>query len=116
MLGGGSFTSRLYNEVREKRGLAYGVSSYLLPLAPHGAVHGQHADQADRTGEALELIEAQIARMASEGPTEEELDKAKAYIKGSYPLNFDTSSNIAASCCRSNSTILASTTSTAATA
>jgi zinc protease len=95
ILGGGSFTSRLYNEVREKRGLAYGVSSYLLSFAHTALFMASTQASADRTGEALEVIEAQIARMASEGPTEEELDKAKAYIKGSYPLNFDTSTGIA---------------------
>jgi zinc protease len=95
VLGGGSFTSRLYNEVREKRGLAYGVSSYLLSFMHTALFMASTQTQADRTSEALEVIEAQIARMASEGPTEDELSKAKAYIKGSYALNFDTSSGIA---------------------
>jgi zinc protease len=95
ILGGGSFTSRLYDEVREKRGLAYGVYSYLLTLK-HSALFmvGTQAS-ADRTGEALALIEAQIRRMVDEGPTEDELAKAKAYLKGSYALNFDTSTKIA---------------------
>ena len=95
ILGGGSFTSRLYDEVREKRGLAYGVYSYLQTLK-HSALFmvGTQAN-ADRTGEALALIEAQIRRMVDEGPTEEELAKAKAYLKGSYALNFDTSTKIA---------------------
>ena len=95
ILGGGSFTSRLYNEVREKRGLAYGVHSYLLTLRHSALFMASTQASADRTGEALELIEAQIRRMAAEGPTEEELAKAKAYLKGSYALNFDTSSKIA---------------------
>jgi zinc protease len=51
--------------------------------------------QANSTKEALELIEAQIKRMVTEGPTEDELVKAKAYLKGSYALNFDTSTKIA---------------------
>jgi len=96
MLGGGSFTSRLYNEVREKRGLAYGVYSYLLPYDHAAMFMVSTQTAADRTGEALDVIEAQIARMASEGPTEDELAKAKAYLKGSYALRFDTSSKIAA--------------------
>jgi zinc protease len=50
---------------------------------------------ADRTGEAVGLIESQVQRMVREGPTEEELAKAKSYLKGSYALNFDTSSKIA---------------------
>jgi zinc protease len=95
ILGGGSFTSRLYNEVREKRGLVYGVSSYLMTLR-HSALFmvGTQASS-DHAGEAVELIEAQIRHMADEGPTEAELSKAKAYLKGAYVLNLDTSSKIA---------------------
>ena len=95
ILGGGSFTSRLYDEVREKRGLAYGVSSYLLPMRHAAMFMAQTQTQANSTKEALELIEAQVDRMANEGPTEDELAKAKAYLKGSYALNFDTSTKIA---------------------
>ena len=95
VLGGGSFTSRLYNEVREKRGLAYGVYSYLLPLRHSAMLMASTQASADRTGQALELIETQIRRMVEEGPTEEELAKAKSYLKGSFALSFDTSSKIA---------------------
>jgi zinc protease len=95
VLGGGSFTSRLYNEVREKRGLAYGVSSYLLSYVHTALFMASTQASADRTAESLKVIEAEIARMASEGPSEDELNKAKAYVKGSYPLNFDTSKGIA---------------------
>ncbi len=95
ILGGGSFTSRLYNEVREKRGLAYGVGSYLLTLRHSALLMASTQASADRTGQALEIIEQQIRRMVAEGPTEDELAKAKAYLKGSYALNFDTSTKIA---------------------
>lgn len=95
ILGGGSFSSRLYNEVREKRGLAYGVYSYLAPMEYSGLFMGGTQTRSDRTGEALELIEAEIRRIAAEGPTAEELAKAKAYLKGSYALGFDTSTKIA---------------------
>lgn len=95
ILGGGSFTSRLYDEVREKRGLAYGVYSYLLTLRHAAMFMASTQTQADSAREALELIEAQIRRMGDEGPTEAELAKAKAYLKGSYALNFDTSTKIA---------------------
>ena len=95
ILGGGSFTSRLYNEVREKRGLAYGVNSYLLSLRHSAMLMATTQASADRTSQALELIEQQIRRMVTEGPTEDELAKAKAYLKGSYALNFDTSTKIA---------------------
>jgi zinc protease len=95
ILGGGSFTSRLYQEVREKRGLAYGVSTYLYPLESSALISGWTATRADRAGEAVDLIEAEFRRMAADGPTEEELAKAKDYLKGSYALRFDTSTKIA---------------------
>jgi zinc protease len=95
ILGGGSFTARLYSEVREKRGLAYEVYSYLLPLEHTALFMAGTKASADRTAEALELIESEIRRMIEEGPTEDELSKAKAYLKGSYALNFDTSAKIA---------------------
>ncbi len=95
VLGGGSFSSRLYTEIREKRGLAYGVYSYLYPLDHAALFMVSTQTQNDRAGEALGLIEAEIRRIASEGPTEDELKKAKDYLKGSYALNFDTSSKIA---------------------
>jgi zinc protease len=95
ILGGGSFSSRLYNEVREKRGLAYGVRSYLLPLKHAAMLMASTQASAERTGEALGLIESETARMTEHGPTEAELAKAKEYLKGSYALNFDTSAKIA---------------------
>jgi zinc protease len=95
ILGGGSFSSRLYTEVREKRGLAYGVYSYLLPLDHAALFMGGTQTRSDRAGEALEIIEKEIRRMAEEGPTEEELAKAKSFLKGSYALRFDTSTKIA---------------------
>jgi len=95
ILGGGSFTSRLYDEVREKRGLAYGVYSYLMTMRHAALFIASTQTQAASTREALELIEAQIQRMVKDGPTEDELAKAKAYLKGSYALNFDTSTKIA---------------------
>jgi zinc protease len=94
ILGGGSFSSRLYDEVREKRGLAYGVYSYLLPLDHAALVMAGTATRADRAGETLEIIEKEIRRLANDGPTAAELAKAKAYLKGSYALRFDTSSKI----------------------
>lgn len=95
ILGGGSFTSRLYDQVREKRGLAYGVYSYLLNLRHTAMFMASTQTSADQTREALELIEQEISRMVGEGPTEAELAKAKAYLKGAYALNFDTSTKIA---------------------
>ena len=95
ILAGGSFTSRLYREVREKRGLAYGVSDSLVWLKGAAVVIGGTATRADRTGDALAIIEAETKRMAEEGPTAEELAAAKSFLKGSYALSLDTSSKIA---------------------
>jgi zinc protease len=96
VLGGGSFSSRLYNEVREKRGLAYGVFSYLGTYDHTGIVGAGSATRTDRADQTLEVILSEIDRMAREGPTAEELEKAKKYIRGSYAIaNLDTSSKIA---------------------
>jgi zinc protease len=96
ILGGGSFSSRLYKEVREKRGLAYGVSDHLVWFRRAAVVIGGTATRADRTADALKVIEHEIKRMAETGPTADELQEAKDYIKGSYALSLDTSSKIAA--------------------
>lgn len=95
ILGGGSFTSRLYQEVREDRGLAYGVYSYLQSLEATGLFLGGVATRNDRAGESLSLIRDEVRRMAREGPTEEELEDAKRYLIGAYPLRFDNSGSIA---------------------
>jgi len=95
ILGGGSFSSRLYQEVREKRGLAYGVHDSLLWLKHTSLLLGGTATRSDRTAEALQIIEHEIRRLAETGPTAEELTKAKAYLKGSYVLGLDTSTKIA---------------------
>ncbi|HEX3859804.1 MAG TPA: pitrilysin family protein [Xanthobacteraceae bacterium] len=96
ILGGGTFSSRLYKEVREKRGLAYGVSENLLWLEHTAVIIGGTATRADRTGDALTIIEQETKRMADEGPTADELAAAKSYLKGAYALSLDTSSKIAA--------------------
>ena len=96
VLGGGTFSSRLYREVREKRGLAYGVSDNLVWFRRAAVVIGGTATRGDRTADALKVIEHEIKRMAEDGPTPEELAAAKDYIKGSYALSLDTSSKIAA--------------------
>jgi zinc protease len=96
ILGGGSFSSRLYREVREKRGLAYGVSDSLVWFRRAAVVLGGTATQADRTADALAVIEHEVKRMADEGPTPDELAAAKSFLKGSYALTLDTSAKIAA--------------------
>jgi zinc protease len=95
ILGGGSFSSWLYNEVREKRGLAYSVSTSLAPLAHAGLFVGGLGTRADAADESLAIIKAQMKRMAEVGPSADELAKAKAFLIGSYALRFDTSGRIA---------------------
>lgn len=95
ILGGGSFSSRLYREIREKRGLAYSVYLGLSPLDHAGMVFVGTSTRADQADTVVALIEDEIRQFAAEGPTEKELADAKAYLIGSYPLRFDTSRAIA---------------------
>lgn len=95
ILGGGEFFARLYQEVREKRGLVYSVYDSLVWL-DHSALYlGATATRADRTGETIDVIEKQIHRLAEDGPTADELAKAKSYLNSSFVLNLDTSSKVA---------------------
>ncbi|MFD2236773.1 M16 family metallopeptidase [Aureimonas populi] len=96
ILGGGTFTSRLFQEIREKRGLAYGVGSYLSNYDHSALLAASTATRADRAQESIEIIRAEMVRMAEEGPGQEELDKAKAYVKGAYAVqNLSSSLSIA---------------------
>jgi len=95
ILGGGAFTSRLFNEVREKRGLAYSVYSQLHEYDHCPALLGAAATKNERAGETLDVIEAQCRELSEAGPSAEELDKAKKFLIGSYALRFDTSTKIA---------------------
>lgn len=95
VLGGGAFTSRLFQEVREKRGLAYSVGTSLAVMRGAAMTWGFTATKNERVTEALEVINQEIDRLRTEGPGEDELEKAKAYLTGSYALGFDTSTKIA---------------------
>ena len=95
ILGGSAFTSRLFMEVREKRGLAYGVSSSLMPLRQGAMLVGGTATKNERAAESMSVIREEMAKLANEGPSEHEVEEAKRYIIGSYPLRFDTSPKIA---------------------
>ena len=91
ILGGGAFQSRLFKEVREKRGLAYSVWTSLAPSDHSALLLGGTSTKNERAAEALAVIREQIASLTSEGPSEEEIEKAKKYLIGSYPQRFDTS-------------------------
>jgi zinc protease len=95
ILGGGAFTSRLWQEVREKRGLTYSVYSALSTAERSPAFVGSTSTKNERAAESLSVIETECARLAADGPTAEELEKAKKYLIGSYALRFDTSTKIA---------------------
>lgn len=95
VLGSGEFNSRLMEEVREKRGLTYGVYSYLYTMDLANLYLGQVASANNRVAEAVDVIRAEWAKAASEGITAEELDAVKTYLTGAYPLRFSGNDNIA---------------------
>ncbi|MEO1138826.1 MAG: pitrilysin family protein [Pseudomonadota bacterium] len=95
ILGGGGFESRLMHEVREKRGLTYGVYSYLADRDGAQIWTGRVASANDRIAEAVDVIKAEWARMRDEGVTAKELEDAKTYLTGAYPLRFDGNGPIA---------------------
>jgi zinc protease len=95
ILGGGGFGSRLTDEIREKRGLTYGVGAGLVPLDRAGLFMGSIGTRNEKAGEALALVRDVLKRMADEGPTAQELAEAKTYLTGSYALRFDSNAKIA---------------------
>lgn len=95
ILGGGGFESRLMDEVREKRGLTYGVYSYLVPKDYAALYLGRVASANNRIAEAISVIRDEWAKLAEDGATQEELDQAKTYLTGAYPLRFDGNGPIA---------------------
>ena len=95
ILGGGGFSSRLTDDIREKRGLTYGIGTG-LNMQPHfWRWTGSSSTMNDKANQVVELIKANIARLGKEGPTEEELTDAKEYLTGSFPLAFDSNEKIA---------------------
>ncbi|MFA1626226.1 M16 family metallopeptidase [Rhizobium mongolense] len=96
ILGGGAFTSRLWTEVREKRGLAYGIGSRLENNDHASALVIATRTRPDRAAETLSLILAEVSRMAEEGIGEEELEAAKKNVIGGYAIdNLNSSRAIA---------------------
>ncbi len=95
VMGGGRFTARLMSEIREARGLTYGIGTYLATLDHSEMVLGQFSASNDKVAEAVTVLRAEWARIATEGITEEELATTKTYLTGSYPLRFDGNGSIA---------------------
>lgn len=87
-LGGGGFSSRLMTEVREKRGLVYGIGSDLWTMDAGGLIAGQFETDPGKVVEAIRIVREEWRRMAAEGPSAEELENAKTYLMGYYPRNF----------------------------
>jgi len=95
VLGDGGFGSRLMEEVREKRGLTYGIYTGLASWMNGGLLIGSVSTQNSKAGETLDVLRAELVKMSEKGPTEEELEQAKTYLTGSYALRFDSGSKIA---------------------
>lgn len=94
ILGGGGFSSRLMEEIREKRGLAYSVSTSLQPMDHVGLILGDVATENQRVAESLALVRSEWRRMREQGPTAEELANAKTYLTGSFPLQLSSTGAI----------------------
>jgi zinc protease len=94
-LGGSSFVSLLGEEIRENRGLAYSVYSYLSPMFRRGPFVVGFQTRNDQRDMTIELAREIVTRYVEEGPTEEQLDSAKRHITGAFPLATDSNSKIA---------------------
>lgn len=95
VLGGGGFNARLMEELRETRGLTYGISTYLSPMQLGAVLLGQTSTANATAAEAIALIRAEWERLAREGISEAELAATKTYLTGAYPLRFDGNAQIA---------------------
>lgn len=95
ILGGGGLQSRLTEEVRERRGLTYGIGAYLAEFDHADLLIGQAATENARMSETIEVVKAEWRRIAEEGVTEAELRDAQTYLTGAYPLRFDGNGPIA---------------------
>jgi zinc protease len=95
VIGGGRFTARLMTEVREKRGLTYGIGTYLVNMEHADMLLGQFSASNDKVAEAIKVVKDQWGKIVTEGVTPEELEATKTYLTGSYPLRFDGNGPIA---------------------
>ena len=95
ILGGSGFGSRLMTELREKNGLTYGVSAYLASWEKADLILGQFASSNNTVMEAIGIVRKEWAALADRGVTADELQDAKTFLTGAYPLRFDGNSRIA---------------------
>jgi zinc protease len=96
VLGGGGFSARLMQEVRVKRGLTYGISTSLTAYNKAAVMQGSVATRANAIRQTVQVVKDTLAKFAAEGPTQQELDDAKTYLTGSFPLAFASNSGTAA--------------------
>ena len=94
-LGGGGFSSRLTEEIREKRGLTYGIDTDLVTLDHAGAIWGSAQTVNTKAAQVIDLTLQEWAKMQADGPTQAELDAARTYLLGSYAQNFTTTRSAA---------------------
>ena len=94
ILGGGGFASRILGEVREKRGLAYSAYSYFSPLKERGPFMIGLQTRKDQAGEALAVVRATLKEFLAQGPTADELKKARQNLVGGFPLRIDSNRKI----------------------
>jgi zinc protease len=94
VLGGGGMVSRLFEEIREKRGLSYSAYSYFSPMRFNGPFLAGLQTKSDQVDEALSVLMENINSYIETGPTEEELIASKKNITGGYPLRIDSNSKI----------------------
>lgn len=95
ILGGGGFSSRLMDQIREKRGLTYGVATGLANGVYGETWQGGMASANEKVAEAVGLIRSEWDKFAKDGVTDKELNDAKTYLTGEYPLRFDGNGKIA---------------------
>jgi zinc protease len=96
VLGGGGFSSHLMQEIRVKRGLTYGISTALTAYNKAAVMQGSVATRADAVRQTVQVVKDTLANFAANGPTQQELDDAKTYLTGSFPLAFASNSGTAA--------------------
>lgn len=94
ILGGGGFVSRLMHEVREKRGMAYSVYSYFMPMQQPGAFQIGLQTKKEQANEALKVVRETVSDFIEKGVTEKELRAAKQNIIGGFPLRIDSNRKI----------------------